>query len=53
MLDEQAFVCPCHGAEFDVQGHVRYGPYGYDQKLPPMPTIKVRVNGESVEVWSV
>lgn len=51
--DEQAFVCPCHGAEFDMRGNVLYGPHKYDQKLPPLPKIETRVNGQSVEVWSV
>lgn len=51
--NEQAFVCPCHGAEFDLQGHSRYGPGGYGSALPPLPGIKTRVNGGTVEVWSV
>ncbi len=51
--DEQAFMCPCHGAEFDMYGQVRYGPHQYTQKLPPLPPLGVRVTGEAVEVWSV
>ncbi len=33
--DEQAFVCPCHGAEFNLHGDLRYGPDKYGQALPP------------------
>lgn len=50
---EQAFVCPCHGAEFGMHGNVHYGPKGYHLQLPPLSEIEVRVNGQSVEVWSV
>ena len=50
---EQSFVCPCHGAEFDLNGNLRYGPHGYGLPLPPLPEITVRVNGTSVEVWSI
>jgi nitrite reductase/ring-hydroxylating ferredoxin subunit len=51
--DEQAFVCPCHGAEFSMTGQPRYGPKGYALQLPPLPSIKVRQNNGSIEVWSV
>lgn len=48
---EKTLVCPCHGAEFDLNGRLRYGPKQYNQKLPPLPPLKVRVTGEAVEVW--
>lgn len=51
--DEQAFVCPCHGAEFNLRGDLRYGPRAYRQTLPPLPAIDVRVKDQSIEVWSV
>jgi len=52
---EQALVCPCHGAEFDLRGRLRYGPGDkrYKQQIPPLPPLSVRVNDQSVEVWSV
>jgi nitrite reductase/ring-hydroxylating ferredoxin subunit len=47
---EQTFECPCHGAEFDFQGHLHnLGKYG--QVLPSLPPIKTRVKGETVEVF--
>ncbi len=50
---DQAFLCPCHGAEFDLRG--RYIPRNpkYSHSLPPLPELKVRVNDQSVEVWGV
>lgn len=48
---ESALECPCHGAEFDLQGRLRYGKHGYRLKLPPLPPIKVRVRNSTVEVW--
>lgn len=50
---EQALVCPCHGAEFDLQGHLRYGPggAGYRISVPPLPVIQTRVRDKTVEVW--
>lgn len=48
---EQAFVCPCHGAEFNMHGRVNYGPKGYGQPLAPLPEVQVRLNGQAVEVW--
>jgi cytochrome b6-f complex iron-sulfur subunit len=52
---EQALLCPCHNAEFELSGSVRNGPggYGNDQgvQIPPLPTILVRVRGKSVEVF--
>jgi nitrite reductase/ring-hydroxylating ferredoxin subunit len=52
---EQHFVCPCHGAEFDVNGRFLYGPGGrpYSPALSPLPAIGVRVKGTAVEVWTV
>lgn len=50
---EQAFVCPCHGAEFSLDGKLRYGPNGYAIPLPPLPEIKVRQKEGQLEVWSV
>lgn len=50
---EQAFVCPCHGAEFDMHGRSVYGPGGYQYALPPLPPVHVRVEGDTIQVWSV
>jgi nitrite reductase/ring-hydroxylating ferredoxin subunit len=49
---DRALLCPCHGAEFDLHGRLVRGPGGdpYSQKLPPLPAIKTRVNGDDVEV---
>lgn len=49
---DQGFVCPCHGATFDLRGHVRLGPKGYGEPLPSLPRVHVRVNGQAVEVWT-
>jgi Rieske Fe-S protein len=53
--NEQAFICPCHGAEFSLSGKLTYGPggYGYTVALPPLPQIKVRQRHGAIEVWSV
>lgn len=51
--DEQAFICPCHGAEFNLYGRLRYGPDKYGQPLPPLPPIDVRVRDRSIEVRTV
>jgi Rieske Fe-S protein len=52
---EQHFVCPCHGAEFDMHGRFLYGEHGeaYSPALAPLPPINLRVNGNAVEVWTV
>lgn len=52
---EQHFVCPCHGAEFDMQGRFLSGYHGesYSPALAPLPPINVRVNAGAVEVWTV
>jgi Rieske Fe-S protein len=52
---EQHFVCPCHGAEFDLNGHFLYGSHRepYSPALAPLPPINVRVNAGAVEVWTV
>lgn len=46
----EALSCPCHGAEFDLNGKNLFGPGGYSGELPPLPALQVRVRGESVEV---
>ena len=51
--DGQYFACPCHGAEFEMNGALRYGPRHYPIALPPLPEIRTRVNGQTIEVWSV
>ncbi|PZS06873.1 MAG: hypothetical protein DLM70_04370 [Chloroflexi bacterium] len=50
---QQGFVCPCHGAAFDLRGFIRHGPGRYPDPLPPLPELRVRVQDESVQVWSV
>lgn len=50
---EQAFVCPCHGAEFALSGRLRYGPRGYPLPLPPLPTVETRTRNGKIEVWTV
>ncbi|HEX8919537.1 MAG TPA: Rieske (2Fe-2S) protein [Chloroflexota bacterium] len=51
---EQSFVCPCHGAEFDLDGWQQYKQIKrYGTALPPLPKLQVRVKGEHIEVWSV
>lgn len=49
---EGVFVCPCHGAEFDLNGHPRAG-QGYSNPLPPLPAIAVRIKAGSIQVWSI
>jgi nitrite reductase/ring-hydroxylating ferredoxin subunit len=48
--EEGIFACPCHGAEFDLQGHFS-NPQEYGRTLPPLPPILTRVRGETVEVF--
>jgi cytochrome b6-f complex iron-sulfur subunit len=48
--DEGVLSCPCHGAEFDYEGHF-HNPEEYGQVLTPLPRLRVRVLGESVEVF--
>ncbi len=52
---EQHFVCPCHGAEFDMHGRFvsTYRGEKYSPALAPLPPINVRVNAGAVEVWTV
>ncbi|HZS94845.1 MAG TPA: Rieske 2Fe-2S domain-containing protein [Chloroflexota bacterium] len=50
---EQAFVCPCHGAEFAMSGRLRYGPRGYPLPLPPLPPVETRTRDGKIEVWTV
>lgn len=49
--DDQALVCPCHGAEFGLNGRPHYAPAGYAQALPRLPSIDLRVRGEIIEAW--
>lgn len=57
--------CPCHGASFDLSGHLANGSAGwsagggyggdtaaYPLDLPPLVRPKVKVEGESVLVWT-
>lgn len=48
----QVLQCPCHGAEFDLQGRVRVGPGGYRTPLPPLPYLEVRIRDQKIEVLS-
>jgi nitrite reductase/ring-hydroxylating ferredoxin subunit len=48
---ERTLLCPCHGAEFDLDGKSMYGPGGYKTPLPELPWPRVRINGESIEVF--
>ncbi|MEO8251180.1 MAG: Rieske (2Fe-2S) protein [Chloroflexota bacterium] len=57
--------CPCHGASFDLSGHLANGSVGWQQgtryhgdgaayplDLPPLVRPKVKVSGDSVLVWT-
>jgi nitrite reductase/ring-hydroxylating ferredoxin subunit len=48
---DRTLLCPCHGAEFDLEGKSIYGPGGYKSSLPQLPWPKVRLNGDSIEVF--
>ncbi len=48
---EQTFECPCHEAKFDLRGHLTYGPGQYDEPLPPLPPLRTRVSGGTLEVF--
>lgn len=47
---DQAFVCPCHGAIFNMQGKYLSGPASYVYPLRPLPRIEVRRQGDAIEV---
>jgi nitrite reductase/ring-hydroxylating ferredoxin subunit len=46
------FVCPCHGAEFDLSGGLRSYPHHLMASLPSLPWLEVRVKDGSVQVWT-
>jgi Rieske Fe-S protein len=48
----QSFVCPCHAAEFALNGRQRFGPHLYREALPALPEIQVRIQGDSIQVWA-
>jgi nitrite reductase/ring-hydroxylating ferredoxin subunit len=48
--EEGVFACPCHGAEFDLWGHF-HNPSKHGRALPPLPPIRTRIQGETVEVF--
>jgi nitrite reductase/ring-hydroxylating ferredoxin subunit len=49
---EREFECPCHGAAFDLVGHMTYGPASYRDALPPLRVIATRVHDGQVFVWA-
>lgn len=49
---EQTLICPCHGAQFTMQGSQVQTDY-YPISLPPLPAVKVRTRGRHVEVWTI
>ncbi|HVB11317.1 MAG TPA: Rieske 2Fe-2S domain-containing protein [Bacillota bacterium] len=46
--ETQVLACPCHGAEFDLQGHLIA--QTYYTPLPPLASMPVRLRGDSVQV---
>jgi nitrite reductase/ring-hydroxylating ferredoxin subunit len=48
----QSLVCPCHGAQFALDGRQRFGGTAFRLRLPPLSEIDVRVRGSSVQVWT-
>jgi Rieske Fe-S protein len=48
--EEGVFACPCHGAEFDFEGHF-HNPREYFGILLSLPLIMTRVRGETVEAF--
>ena len=63
--DWQDLRCPCHGASFDLSGHLANGGAGWQRQgryaddtqaypldLPPLVRPRVKVDGESVLVWT-
>ncbi len=42
--DKNEFICPCHGAKFDVDGNVVSGP-------PPKGLERLNVEEKEAEVW--
>jgi cytochrome b6-f complex iron-sulfur subunit len=49
--DDQRLSCPCHGAEFGLDGRPLFNPFHGQVSLSPLPQIEVRVQGETVQVW--
>jgi nitrite reductase/ring-hydroxylating ferredoxin subunit len=49
---KERLVCPCHGAEFSLYGHLRAYPHHVTTKLPPLPKLRVRVRDGSIQVWT-
>jgi len=48
----KGLVCPCHGAEFNLDGWVRSYPNGGGIKIPWLPQLRVRVQEGDIEVWT-
>jgi cytochrome b6-f complex iron-sulfur subunit len=61
----QDLRCPCHGASFDLSGHLANGSGGWSEEsgyagdaqaypieLPPLVRPKVKVSGDRVLVWT-
>ena len=47
--EERTLVCPCHGAEFDLEGTPEEGPR-YPPNLRPLARIEVRIRDDGIEV---